>query len=473
MGRWTQLLTVLLAVVLLSSMAGGRFRIVNASSAAGAEQEKPESEMTEEEKAAKAEKDAQEKKLKEVYELPVQTNELKGWPEGPGTYGDAAIVMDADSGAILYAKNIDKSEYPASITKVLTALLAFEYGDMQSQVTISQEALECLGSGYASIGLKAGNVISMEQALYAMLLASANEAAYAVGEKIAADQGQSYDWFLTQMNDTCEQLGGVNSNFVNTNGVFDENHHTCARDMALIGSKLFDYPEFFQICQTQQYSIPASDTVEEHVFQQKHRMLIQGNKDCYEYVVGGKTGYTTEAENTLITMADNGQMRLVCVVLKTYSGHPYSDTRALLEYGFDHFQKVSVSEHNENKDFESFEEGAYVMLPEGVDFDSLEWEAELNEDGENDATVTYYYKDMPVGACQVTVSKEYRDKGITFGSIEEKGDSEAAEEENGSGNKVWIALGIAAVILIVTIVYMVMANISRRRRRKRHRRRRR
>lgn len=470
MKQLTQILTIVLAVVLVSTVLGGNIHKVTASSTADAKEEKPESEMTEEEKAAKAEKDAYDKKVQETYELPVQTNELKGWPEGPGTYGDAAIVMDADSGAILYAKNIDKSEYPASITKVLTALLALQYGDMNSQVPISQEALDCLGSGYASIGLKAGNVITLDQAMYAMLLASANEAAYAVGEKIAADQGQGYDWFLAQMNETCTQLGGVNSNFVNTNGVFDENHRTCARDMALIGSELFKYPEFFEICQTQQYSIPASDTVEEHVFQQKHHMLLQGNKDYYEYAVGGKTGYTTEAENTLITMADNGESRLVCVVLKTYSGHPYSDTRALLDYGFSNFKKVSVAENNKEKNFESFEEGAYVMLPEDVDFDSLKWKADLLDDNENEARVTYYYMDMPVGVCQVTVSEEYKDKEITFGSVEVKEDSEAADGENSSGNKVWIALGIVAVVLTVTVVFMVMMNISRRRRRRRRRR---
>ena len=252
---------VILAAALFSIAAAGHTGMIANASEKKEEQEKPESEMTEEEKAEKAAKEAREKALKEAYELPVQTNKLKGWPEGPGTYGDAGIVMDADSGAILYAKNIDKHEYPASITKVLTALLAFQYGDMASQVTISEEALACLGSGYASIGLKAGNVISMEQAMYAMLLASANEAAYAVGETIAAGQGQGYDWFIEQMNEKCVQLGGKNSNFVNTNGVFDENHYTCARDMALIGKALFEYPMFFQICQTQQYTIPAGDTV--------------------------------------------------------------------------------------------------------------------------------------------------------------------------------------------------------------------
>lgn len=237
MKRMIRLIAVVSAVSLIGTFTSGSMRQVRASEAEASQNEsneKPESEMTEEEKAAKAEKEAREKALKEAYELPVQTNEIKNWPEGPGTYGDSAIVMDADSGAILYAKNIDKKEYPASITKVLTALLAFQYGNMEDTVTISDHALSCLGSGYASIGLKAGDKISMEQALYATLLASANEAACAVGETVAAEHDQDYDC-SSDDDTTCKNLGGTNSNFTNTNGVYDENHYTCARDMALIG----------------------------------------------------------------------------------------------------------------------------------------------------------------------------------------------------------------------------------------------
>ena len=127
-------------------------------------------------------KDPYQQQLEDTYKQEVQTNSLKEWPQGPGIYGDAGIVMDAETGAILYGKNIDQKEYPASITKLLTALLAFEYCDMTEDVVITAESLTCLGDGYASIGLKEGNVISMEQALYAMLLASSNEVAYAVGE---------------------------------------------------------------------------------------------------------------------------------------------------------------------------------------------------------------------------------------------------------------------------------------------------
>lgn len=468
MKRVTRILTVVLAIALLSNAADGNMDYVCASSTDGTEQEKPESEMTEEEKAAKEAKEAYEREVQATYELPVQTNEIKGWPAGPGTYGDAAIVMDADSGAILYAKNIDNKEYPASITKVLTALLAFQYGDMGSQITISDQALACLGSGYASIGLKSGNVITMEQAIYAMLLASANEASYAVGEAIAAGQGQDYEWFLNQMNEMCTQLGGKNSNFVNTNGVFDENHYTCARDMALIGKALFDYPEFFEICQTQQYVIPATETVEEHVFQQKHHMLLQGNTDYYQYAIGGKTGYTTEAENTLITMADNGERRLVCVVLKTYGGHPYSDTRALLDYGFQNFQKVSVEGYND--EFEYMEEEPYVLIPEEVDLKELEYKVEKADEESEEATVTYCYEDNPVGSYKVMLSKDYKEKKV---SVADKKEVSKEESEEGIDKyKPLIAIGIVMILLVCVVISIIVTKISRRRKRKRRRRRR-
>lgn len=483
MRRWTQMIAVALTAVLVGITAVGQTGVASEAPENGVEQSKPESEMTEEEKAEKEAKEAHEKALKEAYELPVQTNKIKSWPKGPGTYGDAGIVMDADSGAILYAKNIDKHEYPASITKVLTALLALQYGDMTSQVTISEEALSCLGSGYASIGVKAGDAISLEQAMYAMLLASSNETAYAVGETIAESQGQDYDWFIERMNEKCKKLGGENSNFVNTNGVYDDNHYTCARDMALIGKALFEYPMFFQICQTQQYTIPKSDTVEEHIFQQKHRMLLQDNEDYYEFAIGGKTGYTTEAENTLITMADNGERRLICVVLRTLGGHLYSDTKELLDYGFDNFHRVFIGENDVDGDYRWVEDGAYVMLPKRVEFDQLDRELELHDERTDDATVTYFYKDMPVGTCEVTVSGDYynrkraeekeielKEKAKKESEAKAKEEKEQKKQEKAERYKAAAAIGVAAILAVCAGIASVVTNISRKRKEKRRRR---
>lgn len=406
-------------------------------------------------------KDPYQKQLEDTYKQEVQTNHLKEWPQGPGIYGDAGIVMDAETGAVLYGENIDQQEYPASITKLLTALLAFEYCDMTEDVVITAESLTCLGSGYASIGLKEGNVISMEQALYAMLLASSNEVAYAVGETVAKTQGEDYQWFIDEMNRKVEELGGTNSNFVNTNGVQDENHYTCARDMALIAKELFNYPEFFTICQTANYTIPASATTEEHIFQQKHEMLVPGYSDYYEYAVGGKTGYTTEANNTLVTMADNGNMKLVCVTLKVFPGHVYSDTTALLEYGFNNFQHASI-DAGDNEAIEKILDSANVTIPSGFKLSSLDAKLEQVTGGNSTSFLDYTYEDNPVGRIKVQVNKN--------ASFQE---AEAQEEEAG-GISVWkILMVVAAVIILILAVLILFTTWCRRQRRRRRRGRRR
>ena len=163
-----------------------------------------------------------------VYNMEVQSNGWENWPQGPGTYGEAAIVMDAGTGSILYAKNIDEHEYPASITKVLTSLVAFKYGKLTDNVTFSNDCISFMQPGDSSVGLKEGNVITLDQAMHAMLLASANEAAYAIGESVGVNAGHDYNWFIEQMNSRCKELGGENSNFVNTNRLHDPNHYTCA-----------------------------------------------------------------------------------------------------------------------------------------------------------------------------------------------------------------------------------------------------
>ena len=408
-------------------------------------------------------KDPYQQQLEDTYKQEVQTNKLKEWPQGPGIYGDAGIVMDAETGAVLYGKNIDQQEYPASITKLLTALLAFEYCDMTEDVVITAESLTCLGDGYASIGLKEGNVISMEQALYAMLLASSNEVAYAVGETVAKTQGEDYQWFIDEMNRKVEELGGANSHFVNTNGVHEEDHYTCARDMALIAKELFDYPEFFTICQTTSYTIPASATTEEHIFQQKHEMLVPGYSDYYEYAVGGKTGYTTEANNTLVTMADNGDMKLVCVTLKVFPGHVYSDTKALLDYGFSNFQHMAIDVDG-SQGIEKILDTASVTIPSGFELSSLKSDLEQVTGGNSTAILSYTYEDNPVGRLQVQV-----DKGASF---EEAGAQEEEEASDSGVGKV-LLVGAVVIVLILGILLLFTAWCRRQRRRRRRGRRRR
>ena len=391
------LMMVVLSVILCGGICPGMILTVSATEMA----EEGDEGLTEQEKAEKAEQELQQ----QVYAMPVESNGWENWPQGPGTYGEAAIVMEVGTGAILYAKNIDDHHYPASITKVLTALVALENGQLTDTVTFSHDSVAFLQPGDSSVGLKEGNMISLDQALHATLLASANEAAYAVGESVGINAGYDYNWFLEQMNTRCKELGGENSNFVNTNGLHDPNHYTCARDMALIGRELFKYPEFFSIVQTLNYEIPESETTEQHVFQQKHKMLIPGNSNYYEYAIGGKTGYTSDALSTLITMADNGNLQLVCVVLRTHGANIYPDTRNLFDYAFTNFQKISVAENETSEDVD--ECSGYVVVPNGVEFTDLDMEIIPDGGTSTEATLEYRYDDQVVGSARAVLSQSY------------------------------------------------------------------
>ena len=391
------LMMVVLSVILCGGICPGMILTVSATEMA----EEGDEGLTEQEKAEKAEQELQQ----QVYAMPVESNGWENWPQGPGTYGEAAIVMEVGTGAILYAKNIDDHHYPASITKVLTALVALENGQLTDTVTFSHDSVAFLQPGDSSVGLKEGNIISLDQALHATLLASANEAAYAVGESVGINAGYDYNWFLEQMNTRCKELGGENSNFVNTNGLHDPNHYTCARDMALIGRELFKYPEFFSIVQTLNYEISESETTEQHVFQQKHKMLIPGNSNYYEYAIGGKTGYTSDALSTLITMADNGNLQLVCVVLRTHGANIYPDTRNLFDYAFANFQKISVEENETSEDVD--ECSGYVVVPNGVEFTDLDMEIIPDGGTSTEATLEYRYDDQVVGSARAVLSQSY------------------------------------------------------------------
>lgn len=413
--------------------------------------------------------------LNKAYSIAVESNGIKGWPQGPGTYGEAAIVMEVGTGAILYGKNIDSHQFPASITKVLTALVALENGQLTDQVVFSHDCVAFMQPGDSSIGMKEGNVITLEQALYAMLLASANEAAYAVGENVGKNAGYDYQWFIGQMNNRCKELGGGNSNFVNTNGLHDAEHYTCARDMALIGRELFKHPEFFTIVQTLEYKIEATSTTEEHIFQQKHKMLRPENQNYYAYAVGGKTGFTSDARSTLITMADNGTTQLVCVVLRTYGKNVYPDTRNLFEYAFQNFTKVPVSDQETSEDIAEIlpeENGGYVMLPAGVEFSSLDMEITRDETNPQEAVLTYSYEGNLVGTARARLSESYlKEKAAKVQKVEKKEKKKKDTGKNMEEIRDRIILAGAVVLLVVLVAAFLRLVIRQRRRRKMRRKR--
>lgn len=404
--------------------------------------------------------------IENAKNMEIQSNNWENWPKGPKTYGEAGIIMDADTGAILYAKNIDGLAYPASITKILATLVALENGKMDDTVTVAPESLEGLEGGYAHIGLKKGEEISFEDALHAVLLASANEAAHALGSSV----GENYEWFIQRMNDRAKELGATSSNFVNTNGIHDDEHYTTARDMALITQELYNkYPEFQKICQTLQYTIASTNKTEQtRTFQQRHMMFYEGSQYYDPRVVAGKTGYTYPAKNTLVTCTDNENMRLIVVVLKTHGKNVYKDTKKLIEYGYENFEKIDVSQYETSEDIIGYSGNTQVVVPKGVAFNELEMEL-ITAEGSESAQAIYTYNGQLVGKVEANLKIQQVE------DTEEKEPEKIVEKGLSIIKKVALVFIIVAVLiallLIVLLIYRQKKIRERKRRRAEHKRR--
>ena len=260
----------------------------------------------------------------------------------PAVEAESAILMDADTGIVLYEKNIHTRQYPASITKIMTALLAQENCDMDEVITFSHTAVYTVERGSSNIGIDENETLTMEDALYALMLASANEVANGIAEHVAG----SIDAFADLMNERAKELGCEDTHFANPHGLPDENHYTSAYDMALIARAFFYYDSLSTISGTPFYHISATATQPDEIDLGNHNKMLpgtnRGSKYYYEGLVGGKTGYTDLARQTLVTCAERDGVRLVCVVMKDESPSQYKDSAALYDYGFANYQKVSA-----------------------------------------------------------------------------------------------------------------------------------
>lgn len=261
-------------------------------------------------------------------------------------YSKAAILIDNDSGKILYGKNENEKVYPASTTKVLTAILALEKLDINSSVVVSKEAVN-LPYGSSNAALKQGEVISVKDLLYALMLKSGNDCANVLAEAVSG----SIDSFIDLMNSKLYELGCTNSHFANAHGYHDDNHYTTPKDMMKILSYAIKNEEFVKLISTSSYSIEATNKTDEKRFYQNTNRLILTKEDSYlsryyEYCVGGKTGYTDEAGRTLVAYAKKDDKNLLIGVFNaTTSGSQdvrYTDAINLFDYGFDNFEKAKL-----------------------------------------------------------------------------------------------------------------------------------
>ena len=402
------------------------------------------------------------------------------WPTAPEISSVGAVLMDADSGVILYGKNMDIPQYPASITKIMTCLLAAERCSLDEMVTFSQEAVFGIDRGSSNVGMDVGQSITMEEAIYCIMLASANEVAAAVAEHISGTTEE----FTVLMNERAKELGCTNTNFVNANGLPEERHHTSPHDMALI-ARAFDQNDILRrIASTNQYQMEATPTQPDSFPMPNHHQMYPGREYEYEDITWGKTGYTMAAKATLVTCAERNGLDLICVVMRTDPPGQYKDTRALLEYGFSNFHRIAIADYetsysmgsadptgisqpafDNTQSILSVDPKDHLILPDSLSFSDLDSElAFTDEDPNKIAEVTYSYVGHYIGKAGILLA-DNRDQGFIFGKAvtaepEEKHKSFFADNDSVVFVNIKMILKIvgivtAALLLISGIIYIL------------------
>lgn len=259
---------------------------------------------------------------------------------------EASLLVSGETGTILHADNEKAKMYPASCTKILTALVVLEdeTTNLNDIVTISDEDLADVINGASNAGLKTGEQISVENLLYCLLLPSGNEAANA----LARYNGGSVHAFVAKMNAKAAELGCVNSHFVNPNGLHDDEHYTCAYDLYLIAREAMQNETFAEISNTAQKKLPSTNRNPERIIYTTNELILSSYSSIYyEYCYGIKTGHTSQAGYCLVSYAKKGDYTYYSVVLGCPMGDGYAGsftaTRELFEWAFDSFKKKTVA----------------------------------------------------------------------------------------------------------------------------------
>lgn len=268
--------------------------------------------------------------------LSSQTNSYAAENQSLDIKSEAAVLVDSETGAILYNKNSDEKLYPASLTKIATAIYALENGNIDIVVTISPRAVKEEGT---RVFLVEGERVPLKKLIQGMLINSGNDAAVAIAEHIDG----SVEEFAVNINKyLTEEVGVSNTNFTNPNGLFNENHYTTAKDLALITNYAKKNPVFTEIFGTKE--LPWSGESWETTLLTHHR-LLKGEIPV-EGITGGKTGFVDESKHTLATTAENDNLKLTAIVLKgDRSKDTYQDTEKLIEYGLKNFQHRVIKQN--------------------------------------------------------------------------------------------------------------------------------
>ena len=274
-----------------------------------------------------------------IFNVPISY----GVSDAPDVSAEAAILIDSSSEKILYSKNENGKMYPASTTKILTAILTIENCNLDDVVSVPYEAISSISSGYSVAALQAGEQLTVRHLLQVMLIYSANDAANVLAYHISG----SIDAFAVLMNNKVSELGLKNTHFTNPSGIHDENHFTTAYDLSIIMKYCMKNETFRSLSSLKYCTIPATNKYDERVFNTTNELLIYDNREVdsnyyYKYAIAGKTGYTTQAKNCLVSVSNKDNLELICVVLGVglYPNNlsaKFVDTKTIFDYGYSNY----------------------------------------------------------------------------------------------------------------------------------------
>lgn len=412
----------------------------------------------------------------------------------------AALMYEINSGTLLYAYNADERMYPASVTKVMTCLLALEYGNIDDIVTISDTVIANRDPNGSNCELKAGEQISLKELLYCLMVSSANDAACAISEHIAGSE----EAFVELMNQKASELGCTNTNFANPHGLHDENHYTSARDLAKIMLAALEYDTFREIYSTRMHEVPATNKSEPRNLLSTNYLIEKSTIEYYydERVIGGKTGFTTPAGRCLAAVSEDNGLTLLTVVLGgetklndsgVVNYYNFEETGNLIDYGFANFSLGQILNPDavltsfpvaggENQTQAAVKEAVGIAAPVDLDQSQLQYEYVLDdgtltapiEAGDPLGVVRVWYQSKCLAQEEIyaTVSSnvkqtEAKDPAVSNNAV--------AQEQNLWQIVLLIVLALLALIVVMLVISMIRSSIlraKRRRRRKNTRRRR-
>lgn len=313
--------------------------------------------------------------------------------EPPNLISQAAILMDNKTEKILYEKNANEKMYPASTTKILTAILTLENCSLDEMITVSYDAVMSIPEGYSSAALQIGEQLTVEQLLQLLLVHSANDAANVLAEHV----GGSVESFVSMMNTKVHELGLSHTHFTNAYGLHDDNHYTTAQDLAIIMKYCIKNEDFRKIAGSASCTLPATNKYGTRKYTSTNELIIPNNSNYYPYLTAGKTGYTSQAGDCLVSCSYKDDLELICVVLggKTINGVStrFSETKTLYQYGYHNYSIKTLLHANdivtqtevpngtkETKNLDLLASNSIeALLENSVSIDNLPFEINLEE----------------------------------------------------------------------------------------------